>query len=260
MLDAYTHLDMSLPDPLAALEAWMKAGGVDRAFVVETWSGDNRTCLDRLIESPAPQFRVALCFRPGDERCGSAMLAEHAVGGIRVRTYDLRRFRPLAASLEASQKWLIPHAEEGIGKLVDELLELREGFPGLKIFLPHLGWPRRNGQDEKDWRECVSKLGAMGDVVAGISAIEHFSNAAFPHDDVKPFAMHLRDAFGPESLCAASDYPLFEAGKYVDFMHLAIDWIGPDAVGAAVLEACLFGDSPAGAALDIEPKASRGPS
>jgi len=240
MMDAYTHLDMSVQYPMDALDACMKDAGIDRALVVETWSGDNRACLDQLIASPLPQFRVALCFRPTDERSGPAIFAENSVGGIRVRTADLKAFRPLAAALESSQKWLIPHAEAGIGKLTSELLDLIRDFPQLRIFLPHMGWPRRDGQNEEDWYESVSRLGALPTVVAGVSAIAHFSHTPFPHEDVKPYAIRLREVFGPGSLFAASDYPLFETGKYADYMNLATEWIGPDIAGAGVLESALF--------------------
>jgi len=248
MMDAYTHLDMSVQNPMDALEECMEEAGIDRALVVETWSGDNRPSLDRLIASPLPQFRVALCFRPTDERFYPAILAEDAVGGIRVRTGDLKAFRPLAAALEASQKWLIPHAEVGIGKLTSELLDLIRDFPQLRIFLPHMGWPRRDGQNEEDWYESVSRLAALPNVVAGVSAIAHFSHTPFPHEDVKPYAIRLREVFGPEPLCVASDYPLFETGKYADYVNLAIEWIGADIATAGVLETTLFGDSQPGLA------------
>src|SRR3984885_8310717 len=63
MMDAYTHLDMSAQSPMAALEQWMDKAAIDRALVVETWGQDNRSCLDRIICSPSPQFRVAFCVR-----------------------------------------------------------------------------------------------------------------------------------------------------------------------------------------------------
>jgi hypothetical protein len=254
MMDAYTHLDMSAQHPMDALEGCMEEAGIDRALVVETWSQDNRPCLDRLIASPLPQFRVALCFRPTDEGSGPAILAENAVGAVRVRTGDLKALRPLAAALESSRKWLIPHAEAGIGKLTSELLDLIREFPQLRIFLPHMGWPCRDGQDEQDWYESVSRLGALPNVVAGVSAIAHFSRKPFPHEDMKPYAIRLREVFGPESLFAASDYPLFEKGKYVDYMNLAMEWIGPGIARAGVLESTLFEDSQADLAPDAAPE------
>jgi hypothetical protein len=243
MMDAYTHLDMSVQDPMAALERCMDEAAIDRALVVETWSRDNRSCLDRLIASPMSRFRVALCFRPTDEHFRPAVLEQKAVGGLRIRTADLQVFRPFAGALESSQKWLIPHAEAGIGRLTAELLDLIREFPQLRVFLPHMGWPRLDERNEEDWYESVSRLGALSNVVAGVSAIPHFSRTPFPHEDIKPFAIRLREVFGPDSLFAASDYPLLEAGKYVDYMNLAIEWIGSKIEKPGLLESTLFEDS-----------------
>jgi predicted TIM-barrel fold metal-dependent hydrolase len=240
MMDAYTHLDMSASSPMAALERWMDEAAIDRALVVETWSQDNRSCLDRIIASPSPRFRVALCFRATAERFSSTILEQEAVGGIRIRTTDLQAFRPFAAALESSRKWLIPHSEAGIGELTSELVDLIGDYPELRILLPHMGWPRRNQQDDEDWHKSVSKLSTLPNVVAGISAISHFSRMPFPHEDIKPFAIRLRELFGSESLFAGSDYPLFETGRYVDYMNLAIEWIGRRDEEPGRLESALF--------------------
>jgi predicted TIM-barrel fold metal-dependent hydrolase len=240
MIDAYTHLDMSAQSPMAALEQWMDQAAIDRALVVETWSQDNRSCLDRIIASPSPRFRVALCFRATEERFSPTILEQEAVGGIRIRTTDFQTFRPFVAALESSKKWLIPHSEAGIGELTSELIDLIGDYPELRILLPHMGWPRRNQQDDEVWHKSVSKLSTLPNVVASISAISHFSRMPFPHEDIKPFAIHLRELFGSESLCAGSDYPLFETGRYVDYMKLAIEWIGRRAEEPGFLESTLF--------------------
>jgi len=222
----------------------MDEAAIDRALVVETWSQDNRSCLDRIIASPSPRFRVALCFRATEERFSSTILEQEAVGGIRIQTADLQAFRPFAAALGSSKKWLIPHSEAGIGKLTSELVDLIGDYPELRILLPHMGWPRRNQQNDGDWHKSVSRLSALPNVVAGISAISHFSRMPFPHEDITPFAIRLRELFGSESLFAGSDYPLFETGRYVDYMNLAIEWIGRRDEEPGRLESTLF-ESPA---------------
>jgi len=240
MMDAYTHLDMSAPSPMAALEQWMDEAAIDRALIVETWSQDNRSCLDRLIASPLPRFRVALCFRATDARFNPTLLEQEAVGGVRIRTTDLQAFRPFAEALESSKKWLIPHSEAGIGKLTSKLVDLIGDYPDLRIFLPHMGWPRRNEQDDEDWHESVLRLSRLPNVVAGISAISHFSRTPFPHEDIKPFATRLRELFGPDLLFAGSDYPMFETRRYTDYMRLAVEWIGKRTDEPGQLESTLF--------------------
>lgn len=240
MVDAYTHLDMSLDDPLAALEQRMDEAAVGLAFIVETWSRDNRRILDQLVASRSTRFRVAFCFRPEDGPFDPAILELQTVGGVRVRTLDLRAFHPFATALAHSGKWLIPHSEAGIGALADELLHLADVCPGLRIYLPHMGWPRRDKQDDRDWGRSVSALSALPHLVAGISAIAHFSREEFPHPDIRPFAMQLRELFRPESLCVGSDYPLFETVRYADYIKLANEWIGRGVDESGALEITLF--------------------
>jgi predicted TIM-barrel fold metal-dependent hydrolase len=244
MIDAYTHLDMGVDDPQAALERRMDEAGVSGAFIVETWSKDNRKCLDQIVASHSSRFRVAYCFRPEDEPLSPAILAPEIVGGMRVRTADLRAFRLFGAELARSGKWLIPHCEAGIGVLADELLWLAEACPELRIYLPHMGWPRRDKREDEDWDRSMSTLSALPHLVAGVSAIAHFSQQAFPHQDVQRAAMRLREIFVPGRLCAGSDYPLFDTTRYADYMKLANGWIGRGAEERSTLEFALFENLP----------------
>jgi len=244
MIDAYTHLDMGVDDPLAALEQRMDGAAVDRAFIVETWNKDNRRCLYQLAASHSSRFRVAFCFRPEDEPFSPAMFERETVGGMRVRTADLRTFSPYTAELTRSGKWLIPHSEAGIGVLADELLWLAEACPELRIYLPHMGWPKRDKREDQDWDKSMSALSALPHLVAGVSAIAHFSQEAFPHLDIRRAAMRLREIFAPGRLCAGSDYPLFDTTRYADYMKLADEWIGRSVEELSILEFALFENLP----------------
>jgi hypothetical protein len=246
MIDAYVHLDMSCAQPLVDLERRMQSAAVDRALVVETWSGDNHACLRQLMESQSTAFRVALCFRPGEHDCSVDLLASEMVRALRVRTADLQHLGPLAAGLQSSGKWLLPHAESGIGALAEGLLRLAKLYPELPIYLPHMGWPRRDRQDDTDWVESVSRLRSLPRLVVGISAIAHFSAEPFPHNDVGPFATHLVAALGPERLVAASDYPLFDKDRYAQYLRLARDWIPFRGHFELSLESSIFGEHCAG--------------
>jgi predicted TIM-barrel fold metal-dependent hydrolase len=242
MIDAYCHLDISAAQPIADLERRMDAAGVDSALIVETWSGDNRACLQQLIASPSTRFRVAFCFRSDEAQSGSDLLSLEMVRAIRAKTADLQRLGSIAAKLESTGKWLLPHAESGIRALTEELLQLADLYPRLPIYLPHMGWPRRDRQDDDDWRESISLLRKLPNLIVGISAIAHFSRDAFPHDDVAPFAAHLLETFGADSLVAASDYPLFEEDRYAQYMQLASDWIARVKQRGQRFESRLFGN------------------
>jgi hypothetical protein len=241
MIDGYTHLDNSAPQPIADLERRMDAAGIDHALVVETWGGDNCACIQELAASPSSRFRIAPCFRPGEDQSGSELLLPEMVRAVRVKTADLQRLGPIATMLESSGKWLLPHAESGIHALTEGLLSLAALHPRLAIYLPHMGWPRRDRLDDNDWRESISRLSKLPNLIVGISAIAHFAHQAFPHNDVAPFAAHLLTTFGAESLVAGSDYPLFEKERYAQYMQLAQDWITSGERCGHRLEESLFG-------------------
>ncbi len=226
MIDTYTHLDMNAGDPIADLESRMDTAGVGRALIVETWGRDNSACLDSLIASAPSRFRVALCFRPEEGERDPATLRSNVVVALRVRTADMQAFGADAPDFAASGRWLLPHAESGIGPLAKELVGLSQQHPSLKIFLPHLGWPRHNGEDDRDWYNAISTLSHLPNIVVGVSAIAHFSQRPFPHEDIEPFAAHLLGVFGANALVAASDYPLMEKSRYAEYMQLARDWTG----------------------------------
>jgi hypothetical protein len=225
MMDAYTHLDLTCADPIADMKARMAHAGINRALAVETWKGDNLPWLHKIMAEPSPQFRIVPCFRPDQQQPSPEVLQNDSVMGLRVKTTDLRLLQNLETWLAASGKWLIPHAENGIGPLKRELLALAQRAPGLQIYLPHLGWPRQNKIDDGEWEAAVSELHAVPGMVVGISALDHFSREPFLHKDVEPFAARLIEIFGPASVVAASDYPLIEKNLYAEYMRLAGEWI-----------------------------------
>ncbi len=242
MMDAYTHLDMSAAEPVADLERRMKAAEVDRALIVETWSGDNCECLQQLMTSPATSFRIAPCFRPEQAESGAELLSLEIVQALRVTTADLYRLGPAATMLQSKKKWLLPHAESGIGLLTEEILRLAATYPELPIYLPHMGWPRQDKQDDKDWLNSILRLSKLPNLIVGVSAIAHYSRDDFPHDDVAPFAARLLEMFGARSLVAASDYPLIEKDRYAEYVGLASDWIAGGEQVDQRFESSVFGN------------------
>jgi predicted TIM-barrel fold metal-dependent hydrolase len=225
MIDAYSHLKMITPDPLADLQARMQEAAVARALLVETWSGDNYGCLQKLIEAPSAMFRVALCFRQNARERLAAQLAQTAVVALRVKTSELALIGDFGARLVATGKWLLPHAENGIGPLAEALHKLADRHPRLLIYVPHLAWPARDGEPDEAWPQAIEMLRSLPSVVIGVSAIAYFSREAFPHADVARRAEKLIGMFAAEDIVAASDYPLGEPSRYADYMRLARDWI-----------------------------------
>jgi Amidohydrolase len=225
MLDAYTHLDVTSPDPIADMHVRMLGAGIDCALAVETWKADNLPWLHQIMQTPLPEFRVALCYRPVLDQNFPDILENQAVLGLRARTEDLAKLQGVGTWLQTSGKWLIPHAEAGIGPLAKELLALAERTPGIRIYLPHLGWPTRDQSEDPKWDAAMAALRQIPEMVVGISAIGHFSRQPFPHADVERYAARLIELFSPASMVAASDYALMEKDRYTDYMHLPQKWI-----------------------------------
>lgn len=242
MMDAYTHLDTSLADPVADLRAKMASAGVDCALALETWKGNNCAALEHLIASRPSDFRVALCLRPELGLPTLDRLHEDIVVGLRVKTADLRWLGNVADQFESSGKWLVAHAENGIGRLTEELVPLARSHPRLRIYLPHCGWPRRELQDDRQWAEAVIELSRLPNLMVGVSALAHFSTEPFPHPDVMPFVRRLMELFPSSSIVAGSDYPGFEKSQYPAYMKLVRSWIeSEDGRWSPALESLLFG-------------------
>jgi predicted TIM-barrel fold metal-dependent hydrolase len=224
VIDAYAHLDMEHPNPAEDLREQMRDAGVERAVVVETWDGRNRAAVRQVIDRYPADCCGVFCFRKGSENPVLATLGDPGVAGIRIRTADLELPNAILPSLEVSGKSLVVHAEGGIGVVRERLLRVVAHYPRIRIYLPHLGWPRQSGQNDPDWRAAMSDFAAVPGCIVGISAIAEFSRESYPHADVYEYAAQLCEGFGADRLLVGSDYPLFEKGRYSAYIHLAHSW------------------------------------
>jgi predicted TIM-barrel fold metal-dependent hydrolase len=165
------------------------------------------------------------------------------MAGVRVRTGDLLQLGSLAEHLEASGKWLLTYAESGIGPLRDELRKSLIRHPDLRIYVPHLGWPRRDGQDDPEWNTAMRELSSIPACIVGISAIAAFSKEPYPHADVQEFAVRLHEFFGASRVIIGSNYPLFQRHMYSQYMFLASQWRqSASAATVTEFESKLFGN------------------
>lgn len=222
MTDAYAHLDMdpALPCPLADIESRMASAGIQRALLVETWDGRNRHVLDKILETPAERFEVALCYRK-ESSCELNM----GLKAVRMSTEDIRSDPGLCEELHRTEKLLLTHAECGIGPLCREIERLHQRVPKLSIYVPHIAWPLREGKRDTDWDGAIPDLAAMPSVIIGISAIAHFSLEPFPHNDVRDLASRAISQIPAPRIVIGSDYPLFEKARYADYMSVAREWV-----------------------------------
>lgn len=224
VIDAYAHLDMSRPNPGQDLLERISEAGLQRAVVVETWDGRNREWVKELVDRYSATCCGVFCFKPENNDLLFERLRVANVIGIRMRTAELNSAEAMVSHLEESRKWLVVHAEAGIGMLCDGLLRLVVRHPHLRVYIPHLGWPQRAGQEDPEWSASVRELADVSGCIAGISAIATFSNQLYPHADVRKFAAQICELFGADRLVLGSDYPMPEGGVYSAYIELARSW------------------------------------
>jgi hypothetical protein len=228
-LDGYFHLDAGAPDPLADLEQRLATAQIERVLVVETWAGKEKGFLDQLAArppGPADTRPVAYCFRGGTEAAVAPVIQLPAVRALRFKTADLESAPAwVAEQLENSRRFLLCHGELGAGRLARAVAAIAARHPALRIYIPHLGWPRRDKADDPDWPAAIAALGALPNVVLGVSGLASFSRIPFPHDDMQPLAQRAIEVFGPGRLIAATDHPYIEKRRYSEYYHLSRKWI-----------------------------------
>ena len=225
MTDSYTHIDLTAGDPLQDLRSKMSTGGILRALVVETLKGDNRKLLDTVRQAREPRFRLAFCYRPEFAADARRYMADPWVAALRVRTAQLEQDIEWLAALEESGRYLLIHAENGIAHLVRNTRAVAARHPRLRLYVPHLGWPTRDGAADAAWRDSVRALHAIPNAIVGISSLLTFSRQPFPHSDVHTFARNLIQLFGPSRVVAGSDFPFIEKSRYADYVALSHKWI-----------------------------------
>src|SRR5260370_42405942 len=98
-------------------------------------------------------------------------------------TEDLARDADFCRDLGDGGTSLIAHAEAGVGALCRELTRLRGGIADLRIYIPYLGWPTRDGKADANWESALTDFAAFPNLIVGVSAIAHFSDQPFPHHD-----------------------------------------------------------------------------
>ncbi|HEX4810405.1 MAG TPA: amidohydrolase family protein [Bryobacteraceae bacterium] len=211
---------------MAEIEQRMSSAMVSRVLLVETWSGRNRRLLqDSLSRRQTSKFPVALCYRQETSCELRELILAGKLAAVRMATADMQRDWDFCRDISRSHAWLLAHAEDGIGPLSSEVTRLYESFPEVRFYVPHLAWPMRDGALDPAWEWAVKQLAQIPSVLAGISAIAHFSKQPFPHSDVRELALRFLSQFPASRIAIGSDYPLFEKERYADYIRLAHSWV-----------------------------------
>jgi predicted TIM-barrel fold metal-dependent hydrolase len=209
---------MSAADPLTDIHNRLGAAGVSRALMVETWDGANRSMLVRIAGATGSRHAVALCWRGAGDFNDRALAA-------RARTSALQEGGTLLDSLESSGQWLLVHGDAPIQQWARDLARIADLRPKLRIYVPHLAWPRFDSLPNPGWSDSVRELAHRQNIWLGVSAIAHFSVEPYPHEDIHKLAEAAAVCFRPERVLVGSDYPMFDKERYADYMRLAANWL-----------------------------------
>ncbi len=113
------------------------------------------------------------------------------------------------SALDSQAKVLVAHAPDGIGLHARQIVEWVNRFPRLRVFIPHLGWPRAGQAAPTDgWAEGIQVMAGCQRIYMGLSALYHFSQTTPPFPDTHGFVRIVLQLFGPARCVLAGDYPV----------------------------------------------------
>ena len=103
------------------------------------------------------------------------------------------------------------------------VVELVTRCPGTRFVLDHFGKPGIKAGILGPWREHISALAALPNVVCKLSGIiTEADQIAWTVDDLRPYANHVLATFGAERLMFGGDWPVAKlAAPYVRWLDTA---------------------------------------
>ncbi len=142
----------------------------------------------------------------------------------------LRGVRPMMQDI-ADTDWMLSAALEpafravvGLGLRFDALVQPRhlanlrrllDRYPGLELVIDHGAKPRIAAGVREPWAAEMRALARETNAWCKLSGLVTEAGAAWTEADLRPYAGHLVECFGPERLIWGSDWPVVElAGGY----------------------------------------------
>lgn len=216
----------------------MDAAGVDRALLVSpTWEGYRN---DYVLEAATnhPDRLGAIVRHDLSEKDVEQVRAWHAdarVVGLRTvfakQTVEWLR--------EGVADWFWPVAEDlGMPLMVyapyqyDEVREVAERHPGLRLAICHLGMDTKLRDDQIISQiDEVVKLAELPNVAVKASSLPSFVTEAYPFPSLHEHIERLVDAFGPERVFWGSDLSRLRCSypQLVDLFMEELDFLDDDA-------------------------------
>lgn len=223
----------------------LDAHGVRHALLVGPNSGyglDNRCLLDTISRSQGRYKGVAVVRNDASRTELQDLQAAGVVGiAFNVALLGVDFYRdtgPLLERLRELGLWAQVQVQDD--QLVPLLPLLRES--GARLLFDHLGRPAPAAGVGQAGFAALLSLAATGRACVKLSGAVKVSQQAHPHDDLRPFVQALVEAYTPQALVWASDWPFLRAPSRVDYGPL-LDLLAQQVPDAADRHAILW-DTP----------------
>ena len=217
------------------------AHGVAQGLIIEPNSGyglDNRCMLSAIARGAGRYKGVAMVRNDASRQELQDLQGQGVVGAafnVALLGVDFYRdIGPLLERLRDLGMWAqVQVQHDGLCPLVDMLVD-----SGAPLLFDHCGRPDpARGIDQPGFAALLS-LAGNGRTVVKLSGFVKLSNEAYPYADARRFVDALLEAFTPQSLVWASDWPFIRAPARIDYgplLDLVTQWLPDPASRQAVL-------------------------
>ncbi len=212
------HMTILLTDHLPEhLKPWLEKAGVNQIVVVEaaeTFAESSFTLsLARKHPFIAGVVGWANLSSPDLESTLRALMQDPVYKGVRPCHND-----------NATIQWMKdPAYEPGFKTLInlglsfdalvqnyrelDCVLSVAERFPDLTVILNHFGKPDVRRNVFAPWASDITRLAKHSNVLCKFSGLLNQAGVGWTLDQLRPYANHVLECFGPERLLWGSDWP-----------------------------------------------------
>lgn len=204
----------------AQLDQVLDAHGIGHALLVGPNSGyglDNRCLLDTLARSHGRHKGIAVLRNDASEAELQDLQAAGVVGvafNVALLGVDFYRdIGPLLQRLRTLGMWANVQVEGDQLTALEPLL----ADSGVQLLFDHCGRPVPARGIGQPGFAALLALGATGRAVVKLSGFAKVSELPCPYADTRPFIDALVDAFTPQQLVWASDWPFLRAPARIDY-------------------------------------------
>lgn len=218
----------------------LEAHGVSHALIVGPNSGyglDNRCLLDALAQGAGRYKGIAVVPNDASGQQLQDLQAAGVVGvAFNVALQGVAFYRDIGPLLERLRElglWAQVQVQ------ADQLVELSPLLQdsGARLLFDHGGRPDpRAGLGQPGFAALLA-LAGTGRAVVKLSGHAKHSALPHPHDDLRPYVQALLEAYTPQSLVWASDWPFLRSPARIDYgplQALLSRWVPDEAARRAI--------------------------